>query len=182
MDPKVILFDGHEPHLSVPLVQVAKAKGIKTVLDAGSVHEGTKALIHQVDYPVCSENFAHQFTGESDGRCAADRLSTYAPSVVVTLGEQGLVWRNPQSRGAMSAFDVEAVDTTGAGDAFHGAFAACLAANLTWGMIPCAMQALWPRSVACAWAPVRVFRAGMRCGKFLEARDGNGLTYSMADC
>ena len=42
----------------------------------------------------------------------------------VTLGAQGSAWcRRGESVRRMPAFDIEAVDTTGAGDAFHGAFA-----------------------------------------------------------
>lgn len=130
--PKVILFDGHEPLLSAPLVQAAKENGIKTVLDAGSVHEGTKALINWVDYLVCSEKFARQFTSEIDEQRAAERLSAYAPHVIITLGERGLIWKSLRDSGHVPAFEVDVVDTTGAGDAFHGAFAACIAASQTW--------------------------------------------------
>ncbi|MDQ7011771.1 MAG: carbohydrate kinase family protein, partial [Mariprofundaceae bacterium] len=38
--PKAILLDGHEPLLSAPLVEWARAEDIPTVLDAGSVHRG----------------------------------------------------------------------------------------------------------------------------------------------
>lgn len=129
---KVMLFDGHEPLLSEPLARDARAKGVKTVLDAGSVHMDTRTLLSQVDYLICSEKFAREFTGETNAVIAAQRLNAFAPHVVITLGERGLVWRNAQDSGSLPAFQVEVVDTTGAGDAFHGAFAACLAANRTW--------------------------------------------------
>ena len=45
-----------------------------------------------------------------------------AGSVVVTLGENGLVYLHGQQFGQLPAFQVEVVDTTGAGDVFHGAF------------------------------------------------------------
>ena len=61
--PRVILFDGHEPELSLVLLREARAKGIKTVLDAGSLNRGTALLFDKVDYPVCSERFAYDFTG-----------------------------------------------------------------------------------------------------------------------
>jgi sulfofructose kinase len=129
---KVVLFDGYEPDLSPPLAKEARSRGIKTVLDSGSVHEGTRALIGLADYVVCSERFAREWTGLSDPASAADKLSDLAPSVVVTLGERGLVWKNADGAGRMPAFSVKAADTTGAGDAFHGAFAAGLASGLPW--------------------------------------------------
>ena len=63
---------------------------------------------------------------------ALDELSATSDIVVITLGERGLIWSRHGERGAMPAFDVEAIDTTGAGDAFHGAFALGLARNLPW--------------------------------------------------
>lgn len=128
---KVVLFDGHELHLSVPLAERARSEGIQTVLDAGSLHIGTAALMRRVDHLVCSEKFARQFA--VDEETALARLSEAAPAVVITLGERGLIWQRGTERGALPAFAVNAVDTTGAGDAFHGAFAAAVAAGMEWG-------------------------------------------------
>ena len=128
--PKVILFDGHEPFISVPLAKQARDAGIATVLDAGSVHDGTLALMGLVDYLVCSEKFALQLKG--DEQTALTYLADFAPFVVITLGERGLIWQHEQESGALPALAVNAIDTTGAGDAFHGAFAAAIAANLEW--------------------------------------------------
>jgi sulfofructose kinase len=130
LNTKVMLFDGHEPYLSMMLATQARAAGIPTVLDAGSVHDGTMALIGSVDYMVCSEKFAQQFTGDVEKTLA--RLSRVAPCVVITLGESGLVWQRDKRRGESPAFPVAAIDTTGAGDAFHGAFAAAVAADMEW--------------------------------------------------
>jgi sulfofructose kinase len=130
INAKVILFDGHEPYLSVPFAKHAKAQGIPTVLDAGSVHEGTLALMALVDHLVCSEKFALQLHG--DVETAINQLSEVAPTVVITVGEKGLLWSRREDSGALPAFTVNAVDTTGAGDAFHGAYAAALALGLQW--------------------------------------------------
>jgi sulfofructose kinase len=130
LNTKAMLFDGHEPYLSIPLADYARKTGIPTVLDAGSVHDGTMAMIGHVDYLVCSEKFAQQLTGDIEKTLA--RLAKVAPTVVITLGERGLIWQQAKRRGESPAFPVKAIDTTGAGDAFHGAFAAALAANLEW--------------------------------------------------
>ena len=128
--PKAILVDGHEPNLSLSLLKSAKVKGIPTVLDAGSLHEGTIALMGHVDYLVCSEKFAGQFAGNVEA--ALTRLAGVSPAVVITLGDKGLIWQRGQERGILPAFPVDAVDTTGAGDAFHGAFAAAVSSRMTW--------------------------------------------------
>lgn len=130
VNPKVILFDGHEPDLSTSLLEDMRRKNIPTVLDAGSMHAGTLALMERVDYLVCSEKFAQQYAG--DEKNALNRLSEHSPCVVITLGERGLIWRQGQESGFLPAFPVAAVDTTGAGDAFHGAFAAAVSVHLEW--------------------------------------------------
>jgi len=128
--PKVVLFDGHEPHLSLALLNRIADTAIPTVLDAGSLHDGTLALMGRVDYLVCSEKFALQYAG--DENAALIRLGELAPVVVVTLGERGLIWRRGSETGNLPAPPIDAVDTTGAGDAFHGAFAAAVAAGMEW--------------------------------------------------
>ncbi|MBM4313897.1 MAG: carbohydrate kinase [Deltaproteobacteria bacterium] len=130
--PRVILFDGHEPELSAALMNQVRDLGITTVLDAGSLNKGASELFDKVDYLVCSERFAHQFSGASSPDIAMEKLILRARSVVITLGKNGLIWKNRCGEGRFPAFEVDAQDTTGAGDAFHGAFAGCLAKGMGW--------------------------------------------------
>jgi len=130
--PSVMLFDGHEPDLSAVLVERARQLRIPMVLDAGSLHVGTEQLYRQVDYLVCSEKFATQITADNGVEHSLDLLAESAPCVVITLGERGLVWRRGGESGCVPAFPVDAVDTTGAGDVFHGAFAAGVAGGYAW--------------------------------------------------
>jgi sulfofructose kinase len=128
--PKVALFDGHEPHVSIAYCGELRDRHIPTVLDAGSLHVGTQALMSQVDYLVCSEKFALQAAGSVE--LALAQFAEIAPNVVITLGERGLHWRRGAEQGFMPAFTVADVDSTGAGDAFHGAFAAAVAQRMDW--------------------------------------------------
>lgn len=125
---RVLLFDGHEPALSEAFLD----RSVPKVLDGGSVHAGTLRLLDAVDHLVVSERFARQWLGRDDPQVALDRLAEKAPVVVVTLGSRGLIWRCQGESGALSAPVVSAVDSTGAGDAFHGAYAAGLAEGLVW--------------------------------------------------
>jgi sulfofructose kinase len=132
IDTKVILFDGHEPNISPALARYARSKNIITVLDAGSIHRGTEELANLVDYLVCSEKFGLGFSGEKSEERAVEKLSSYAPNVIVTVGDRGLTWKNREGSGRLKAYKVKTVDTTGAGDVFHGILSACLAMKMKW--------------------------------------------------
>jgi len=125
--PSAILFDGHQPLISMRFAEFARNSNIATILDAGSVHRGTVELLPFVDYLVASARFAREFTGEQDSSAALNVLSRHARVVVITLGEKGLVWKKGSAEGEMPAFRVESIDTTGAGDTFHGAFSLAIA-------------------------------------------------------
>ncbi|MGR9087594.1 MAG: carbohydrate kinase family protein [Gammaproteobacteria bacterium] len=133
ISPRAVLFDGHEPHVSVVYCHQLRKQRIPTVLDAGSLHEGTQALMGLVDYLVCSEKFALQIAESVD--LALTRLAAIAPAVVITLSERGLRWRMGERQGSLPAFSVDSIDSTGAGDAFHGAFAAALSLGMEWANI-----------------------------------------------
>ncbi len=96
------------------------------------MHSGTLNLINKVQYLIASERFAYDYTSESDEEKALIKLNQKAPIVVITMGERGLIWKNQDSTGRFPAFKVEVVDTTGAGDGFHGAFAAKIANKKKW--------------------------------------------------
>ncbi|MGJ8652990.1 MAG: carbohydrate kinase family protein [Opitutaceae bacterium] len=128
---KVLLVDGHQPLLSLNLIDQARHLGIQTVLDAGSVNDGTQLLYNKVDYLVTSEKFAREFSGESDPRSALAYLDGAAPFIAVTWGANGVYWQDEYGQNHTPAFDIEAVDTNGAGDAFHGAFALGIAQELS---------------------------------------------------
>jgi len=130
--PQVILFDGHEPAVSPPLAREARRKGISTVLDAGSVHPGTQDLLPLVDFAICSEKFAKEYTRRNEPPDMLDALALYNSNVVITFGEKGVWWKRKKDSGNLPAFEIQAVDTTGAGDAFHGAFCVGLIRGMSW--------------------------------------------------
>lgn len=133
--PRVLLLDGHQPGASRVLADRARELGIATVLDAGSVHAGTLELLGRVDVLAASRRFAVDFTGCAEEERLAERLADQAPVVVVTLGAGGLVWQQGGVGGRLGAYPVAVVDSTGAGDAFHGAFAAGWAMGMEWSTL-----------------------------------------------
>ena len=127
LDPKVLLFDGHLPELSLLLME--KFPNALTVLDAGSVHRGTIALYRKVDWLIGSKDFALSFTEMPSLRDAIREICTMTKNTVITDGGSGLIYMENNKVMQLSAYKVEAVDSNGAGDVFHGAFSYGLAKN-----------------------------------------------------
>jgi len=130
--PEIILLDGHEPVIAKSLAIAGRRQGIPILLDAGSVRQGTVEVAGRCDHLVCALKFALDYSGAADEEEALDALAGLAPAVVITLGDRGLIWRKGQARGRQPAFAVNALDTTGAGDVFHGAYAVGLIEGLGW--------------------------------------------------
>jgi sugar/nucleoside kinase (ribokinase family) len=134
--PKVLLFDGHE--IEASLEAMAIFPDARTILDAGSARPGAVELARRVDYLVASERFARQLSGVSElqsrpQQAAAMRaLSEHnGRPVVITCGERGLFYGTGDDFRHLPAFAVKSIDTTAAGDVFHGAFAYGVFKDLT---------------------------------------------------
>ncbi|OYW74152.1 MAG: hypothetical protein B7Z37_18835 [Verrucomicrobia bacterium 12-59-8] len=135
LSPRVLLFDGHE--LEASLAAMRAFPDAITILDAGSWREGTAVLAGKVDYLAASERFALQATGmknfqlEADRRqCLAKLREQFGTKTIVTLGERGLIFDAGDGFTELPAFQAAAVDTTAAGDIFHGAFAFAIAGSM----------------------------------------------------
>lgn len=111
----------------------ARREGIPTILDADlGGREALPELLGLVDYAVFSAPSLHEFArGMSDDEALQQVLRHGPRHAGVTLGVRGYIWRERDGRaGSQPAFHVDVVDTTGAGDAFHGAFALGIAEGL----------------------------------------------------
>jgi sugar/nucleoside kinase (ribokinase family) len=110
--------------------QIARAAGIPVVSDVERDDSARCAeLLALVDHVVMGWDFARTRTGAGTPADAVRRLWTAARSAVaVTNGEDGSYYSADGERVShQPAFKVEAVDTTGCGDVFHGAYCAALA-------------------------------------------------------
>jgi sugar/nucleoside kinase (ribokinase family) len=126
--PRVLLFDGHE--LEASLAAMERFSEAQTILDAGSLRDGTRELAGRVRFLVSSERFARQMSGVADLESPAHQTQAVAAlhacngnPVVITRGERGMLYGTGDRVEQLPAFPVKAVDTTAAGDIFHGAFA-----------------------------------------------------------
>ncbi len=130
--PKVVLLDGHQPALALAIAEWATRHNIVTILDADTVNPGNQELVRRCAIVAASEHFSVAYTGAATAVEGMARLAELAPAVIVTLGEAGLIWQVGAQAGSLPAFTVPVVDTTGAGDAFHGALAAGAARDMEW--------------------------------------------------
>jgi sulfofructose kinase len=118
-----VLIDGRDTEATFALIQWAKAQGSQIVLDAGSPRQRMDELLKSVEYPIVSESFCHKFLKVNNYRTAIDRLLKYgSKAAVVTCGKNGCYGGDETGIYYIPAFPVTIVDTTGAGDVFHGAF------------------------------------------------------------
>ncbi|WP_339180980.1 PfkB family carbohydrate kinase [Oceanobacillus sp. FSL W7-1293] len=130
--PNVVLMDGYEKECALQAFQ--KYPTAITLMDAGTFKPELLDIIEAVDYLVCSKDFAYQYSGiaidmnhKETWRDTFSKLEKINPNtIVVTLGSDGAMYKKEDTIYYIPAFRADTVDTTGAGDIFHGAFAYCL--------------------------------------------------------
>ena len=119
--------------LEIPLetviaaARIARAADTTVMLNAAPIRDLPAELLSSLDILVVNEHEASHLAGERDWR----ELTEQVPVVVVTLGSEGaLLLRRGSDEVRVAAPSVHAVDATGAGDTFCGAFAAGLAEDM----------------------------------------------------
>jgi sugar/nucleoside kinase (ribokinase family) len=117
----IVLIDGHQMRVSQAIAQQAQAKNIPVVMDGGSWKPGLENVLPYVDYAICSASFypPHCYY-EQD-------VFTYLQKAGIThiartQGEKPIQCLSQGNSEQLEIPATEAVDTTGAGDIFHGAF------------------------------------------------------------
>jgi sulfofructose kinase len=121
---RVLLVDGHDTEAAAQAARWAREEGIAVVGDFDNRYPGVEVLLHHVDFPITSKDFPERLTGErslfkslpmifSEFKC---RL------IAATFGRLGALAWDGERFILCPGFCVQAVDTTGAGDIFHGAF------------------------------------------------------------
>ena len=120
---RALHLDGQFLPAAVQAARWAREAGVKVCFDGNHPRPGLDALLPLVDWLIVAEPFPAAYTGLNDPADAARALLALGPALlIVTLGERGCaVWTGDEQWTA-PAFPVQAVDTTGAGDAFHGGF------------------------------------------------------------
>lgn len=126
--PDLILVDGEELEASKKVL--LNNKNAISIIDAGRLRESTIELAKMVDYVVCSRTFVEEYIGikiDLSNNEALDeifvKLMTDFKNVIITLEEKGALYQKEGKVKLIPSIEVDEVDSTGAGDIFHGAFA-----------------------------------------------------------
>jgi sulfofructose kinase len=126
---RMLIVDCTETAAATRAARYAREEGIPTIVDVEKVRPGVNDLLRNIDAIIAAEAFPAELTGfDEPGRALEVMAREFgAPLVCMTLGEGGSLARAGGREIRTPAFAVDCVDTTGAGDAFRGGFAAaCL--------------------------------------------------------
>jgi sugar/nucleoside kinase (ribokinase family) len=120
---RILHLDGHDIRAALDSARWAREAGIPTVIDIDKAEPLTRDLIQVIDFVVTSSRFPTLFTGISDREKALLELQKHTPGFLcMTLGPEGAMALVEGEILHVDGFSVKAVDTTGAGDVFHGGF------------------------------------------------------------
>jgi sulfofructose kinase len=145
----VLLLDGHFPEQALRAARRARAAGAPVVGDFHTPRPAVRRLLPHVDYPIVPREFAEAYAGP-DPRATLHRLrEEHGGTPVVTLGARGGLYLDGGRVRRFRSPRVRARDTTGAGDVFHGAFAAALGRGLA---LPAALERAAHAAARCCTA------------------------------
>ena len=121
---RVLLVDGHDTEAAAEAARWAREEKIAVVGDFDNLYPGVQDLLQFVDFPITSKDFPERLTGEADLlKSLPTILSEFkCRMIAATLGRLGVLAWDGERFILCPGFRVHAVDTTGAGDIFHGAF------------------------------------------------------------
>ena len=128
-----ILLDGYEKDFAMEAIK--KNPNAITILDAGSTRESTLELARVVNYVVCSHDFAEDISKVKIDYNNPNTIveaykglkKEFQGNIIITLEEYGCFTCINGTYTIVPSIKVKAVDATGAGDIFHGAFVYSLA-------------------------------------------------------
>jgi sulfofructose kinase len=121
---RLLHIDGHDTPAVARAAEIARRASIPVSLDIDTVYHGFECVLPCVDYMVASSEFPLAWTSETDPFKALERIQNEYGMLLagITLGAHGALARIDGRFIYSPGFMVDCIDTTGAGDVFHGAF------------------------------------------------------------
>jgi len=127
-----VLADNRFASFVLPLCAAARAAGIPAVLDGDRPTQATDELLAVCSHVVFAADGLRATAQCDDFAAALERIAMRSSAfLAVTDGANGVYWREAGALRHLPALAVAAVDTLGAGDVFHGAFALALAEGVS---------------------------------------------------
>lgn len=162
-----VLVDFRHPRLCREAVEWARERDVPTVGDLGNARYWE--LSEDLDVVIASEECAAEVLGRADPEAALEAMR-WRPEqhVGITLGSEGYLYDAGQGMRHLPALPVEVIDTTGAGDVFHGAFAFALASG--WDPDRCAAYAQVTAALSCTGVGRSAIPEGSEVDRLLEQR------------
>ena len=132
---RVLHIDGCDVEAALRAARWARQASIPVVADLDTVYKKVETLFPHIDYLIASSNFLPAVTGDDDPYRVLEYMAREykIKATGMTLGRQGALMLCSGRYFYSPGFVVETVDTTGAGDVFHGAFIYGLLAG--WDMV-----------------------------------------------
>jgi sulfofructose kinase len=121
---RLLHIDGHDTSAVSRAAEIARQHQIPVTVDVDTIYPGFDRVLPNVDYLVASSEFPSRWTREPDPFRALNMIQDeYGMRVAaMTLGAEGSLARVEGRFVYSPGFVVDCIDTTGAGDVFHGAF------------------------------------------------------------
>jgi len=121
---RLLHIDGHDTPAMEKAARIARENGIPVTVDVDTIYKGFERVLPYVDYLIASSEFPIQWTHQSDPLKALELIQEEykIKCAAMTLGGPGALARIDGKFHYSPAFVVNCVDTTGAGDVFHGGF------------------------------------------------------------
>ncbi len=117
----IVLLDGHQIAASKEIAQLARSKNIPILLDGGSWKPGLEEILPFIEWAVCSDNF-HPPNCYNSEQVFAYLSAAGIPNIAITRGEKSILYLSNGTYSSIEVPQIQATDTLGAGDIFHGAF------------------------------------------------------------
>jgi sulfofructose kinase len=124
LNARLLHIDGHDTPAVAKAAQIARAAGIPVTVDVDTMYHGFEEVLANTDYLIASSEFPGMWTSERDPFAALEALQNEYKMYCagMTLGAHGALARVEGKFVYSPAYVVNCLDTTGAGDVFHGAF------------------------------------------------------------
>lgn len=129
---RLLHIDGHDTAAVARAAEIAREHRIPVTVDVDTIYPGFDRVLPNVDYLIASSEFPSRWTGEPDPFRALTLIQAeYGMRVAaMTLGADGALARVDGRFLYSPGFVVDGIDTTGAGDVFHGAFCYSVIENM----------------------------------------------------